>query len=98
MPKKDSYITEEYLETRLDKLVQELAVVFQSSFFDVQGQIDGLKETVSLLARKIDDGFGKLDGFVGKMNRLDEAEAMNQAAHRRYDDRLTSLETRPTQP
>ncbi len=109
MPKKNRYVTEEFLEHRLDERFAEQAELIQQGFFGVQGQfadadirfsgihgqLVGLHNRIDRLEEKIENGFGKLDAFLGKINCLDEAEVMNQAAHRRYDDRLTSLEQKP---
>ncbi|MEK7073090.1 MAG: hypothetical protein AAB974_01500 [Patescibacteria group bacterium] len=110
MPKKNHYITEEYLERRLDERFAEQADLIQRGFSDVADRFSGvddrfsglenrfsrLEVIVHHLVDKVENGFNKLDEYTGSLKRLDEAEAMNQAAHRRYDDRLTSLETRPT--
>ncbi len=96
MPMRSRYITEEFLEERLDERFAEQAELIQRGFADADGRFSRLEAVVQTLARQVETGFNKLDEFTRDLRRLDEAEVMNQAAHRRFDDRLTALEPRST--
>lgn len=82
MINKDSYVTKEYLDIKLDKVVDDLSEVIGNFAQNVDQRFNKLEARMDRLEANIDRLTNTLDGFV---KRLEDIEIENTARDSKYN-------------